>query len=175
MTADGRKIRLSRDAGDHMIGGGSTGGIGAFTVAWEHPEQFSRVFTAIGTFVGMRGGESYYVQVRKTEPKPIRIFMQDGSHDEWWGGPEMGDWWMSNQTMERALSFAGYDVQHAWGLGTHDGQQAAAVFPDAVRWLWRDWPKPVQAEISGNPVLKSVLRDGGPCECHTCPIFLCHK
>jgi gluconolactonase len=170
-TKDGRKIVFSSKADDHMIGGGSTGGIGAFTVAWEHPEMFGRVFSAIGTFVGMRGGESYYVQVRKTESKPIRIFMQDGSHDEWWGGPEMGDWWMSNQTMERALSFAGYDVQHAWGVGTHDGHQAAAVFPDAVRWLWHDWPKPLHAGVSGNPVLKSVLEDDSGWESagETCP------
>ena len=142
-----------------MIGGSSTGGIGAFTVAWEHPEEFRRVFTAIGTFVGMRGGEGYYVEVRKTEPKPIRVFLQDGSHDEWPGGPEMGDWWMSNQTMERALSFSGYDVKHAWGIGTHNGNQAAAVFPDAVRWLWHGWPAPVVAGQSENPVLKAILED----------------
>ena len=53
------------------------------------------MFSAIGTYVGMRGGQSYYVLVRKTEPKPLRIFMEDGVHDEWPGGPEMGDWWMS--------------------------------------------------------------------------------
>ena len=79
-------------------------------------------------YVGMRGGEQYYVLVRKTEPKPLRIFMQDGVHDEWPGGPEMGDWWMSNQTMNRALEFAGYDVRHIWGAGTHNGSQASAVF-----------------------------------------------
>ncbi len=61
----------------------------------------------------------------KIEPKPLRIFMQDGVHDEWPGGPEMGDWWMSNQTMNRALEFAGYDVRHVWGTGTHNGSQAA--------------------------------------------------
>jgi sugar lactone lactonase YvrE len=118
------------------------------------------VFSAIGTYVGMRGGEQYYVLVRKTEPKPLRIFMQDGVHDEWPGGPEMGDWWMSNQTMNRALEFAGYDVRHVWGTGTHNGSQAEAVFPDAMRWLWRDWPAPLQAQAPGNPVLKAVLQPG---------------
>ena len=137
-TADGRAIRLSTDPNDRAIGGGSTGAIAAFTVAWERPDAFRRVFSAIGTYVGMRGGEQYYVLVRKTEPKPLRIFMQDGVHDEWPGGPEMGDWWMSNQTMNRALEFAGYDVRHIWGAGTHNGSQAARVFPDAMRWLWRD-------------------------------------
>ena len=156
-TKDGRRIILSKRADDRMVGGSSTGGIAAFTVAWEHPEEFHRVFTAIGTFVGMRGGESYYVEIRKTETKPIRIYMQDGSHDEWKGGPEMGDWWMSNQTVERALSFAGYDVAHSWGLGTHNVNHAAAIFPDAMRWLWRGWPEPITPGISQNPVLRSVL------------------
>jgi gluconolactonase len=110
--------------------------------------------------VGMRGGEQYYVLVRKTEPKPLRIFMQDGVHDEWPGGPEMGDWWMSNQTMNRALEFAGYDVRHTWGAGTHNGSQAASVFPDAMRWLWKDWPAPIRSGEPGNPVLKAILQPG---------------
>ncbi len=156
-TRDGRKLVLSANPNDRMIGGASTGGIGAFTVAWQHPEEFRRVFTAIGTFVGMRGGESYYVEVRKTAPKPIRIFMQDGSNDQWPGGTEMGDWWMSNQTMERALTYAGYDVRHAWGTGSHNGEQAAAVFPDAMRWLWRDWPAAVPTGVSNNLVLRAIL------------------
>ena len=159
-TAQGRAIRLSTDPNDRAIGGGSTGAIAAFTVAWERPDAFRRVFSAIGTYVGMRGGEQYYVLVRKTDPKPLRIFMQDGVHDEWPGGPEMGDWWMSNQTMNRALEFAGYDVHHTWGAGTHNGNQAASLFPEAMRWLWRDWPAPIHAGPPGNPVLKTILQPG---------------
>ncbi len=158
MTQDGRKIVISANPNDRAIGGGSTGGIGAFTVAWERPDQFRRVFSAIGTYVGMRGGDQYPVLVRKTEPKPVRVSMQDGAHDEWGGGPEMGDWWMSNQTMQRALSFAGYEVQHVWGTGTHNGNQAAAVFPQAMVWLWSGWPAPVHAGVSENPVLRSILK-----------------
>ena len=154
---DGRKVRLSANADDRAIGGGSTGGIGAFTAAWERPDAFHRVFSSIGTYVGMRGGEQYYVEVRKTEPKPIRIFMEDGVHDEWPGGPEMGDWWMSNLTMQRALEFAGYDLKYRWGLGTHDGHHADLVFPEAMRWLWRDWPKPVVAMEPGNPRLQEIV------------------
>ena len=159
-TPDGHAIKLSTNPNDRAIGGGSTGAIAAFTVAWERPDAFRRVFSAIGTYVGMRGGEQYYVLVRKTEPKPLRIFMQDGVHDEWPGGPEMGDWWMSNQTMNRALEFAGYDVRHVWGTGTHNGSQATAVFPEAMRWLWRDWPEPLRSQPPGNPVLKSIVAPG---------------
>ncbi len=159
-TPQGQAIRLSTDPNDRAIGGGSTGAIAAFTVAWERPDAFRRVFSSIGTYVGMRGGEQYYVLVRKTDPKPLRIFMQDGLHDEWPGGPEMGDWWMSNQTMNRALEFAGYDVRHTWGAGTHNGNQAAALFPEAMRWLWRDWPAPIRSREPGNPVLQAILQPG---------------
>jgi len=80
------------------------------SVAGVHP--ISRLIAWIKP-IGMRSGEQYYVLDRKTEPKPLRIFLQDGVHDEWPGGPEMGDWWMSNETMARALEFAGYDVSSA--------------------------------------------------------------
>jgi hypothetical protein len=43
--------------------------------------------------------------------------------------------------MERALSFAGYEVQHVWGEGAHNGKHGTAVFPQAMRWLWKDWPR----------------------------------
>ena len=159
-TPDGRRILLSRNPNDRAIAGVSTGGIGAFNVAWERPDAFRRVFTSVGTFVGMRGGEQLYVLVRKTEPKPLRVFMNDGFYDEWNGGPEMGDWFMSNLTMERALEFAGYDVAHIWGQGTHDAHQSAQITPAVMRWLWRDWPKPIVAQAPGNPRLKEVLIDG---------------
>ena len=158
-TPDGLPIRLSRDPNDRCAGGGSTGGIAAFTLAWERPDLFRRVFSAIGTFVGMRGGDRYPVLVRKTEPKPIRVFQQDGENDQWMGGPEVGDWWMGNQTLDRALEFAGYEHQHVWGNGRHSGKHATAIFPDAMRFLWKDWPKPVQAQTAKtqNLVLKAIL------------------
>jgi sugar lactone lactonase YvrE/enterochelin esterase-like enzyme len=157
-TPDGLPIRLSKDPNDRCVGGGSTGGIGAFTLAWERPDAFRRVFTAIGTFVGMRGGDRYPVLVRKTEPKPLRIFLQDGSQDQWGGGPELGDWWMGNQTLQRALAFAGYQERHVWGNDGHSGRHATAIFPQAMRWLWQDWPQPIQAGTSQNLFLQAILQ-----------------
>lgn len=160
-THDGLPLLLSRDPNDHAVGGVSTGGIGSFTLAWERPDAFRRVFTGIGTFVGMRGGDRYPVLVRKTEPKPIRIFMQDGSHDEltWYFG-EMGDWRLANETMLSALEFAGYSVEHVWGEGSHNLRHPTAIFPDAMRWLWKDWPKPVAAGQSRNNFLRGILLPG---------------
>ncbi|HTQ30190.1 MAG TPA: SMP-30/gluconolactonase/LRE family protein, partial [Opitutaceae bacterium] len=156
-ASDGRPIRLSHNGNDRAIGGGSSGAICAFTAAWERPDAFSRVFSAIGTYVGLRGGDRYPILIRKTEPKPIRVFLQDGSNDQNKYG---GDWWMSNQTMERALVFAGYEVNHAWGDGGHTGRQATAIFPDAMRWLWKDWPQPVKNGPTGNAMLNDILLPG---------------
>lgn len=156
-TADGRALRLSRSGNDRAIGGASSGAIAAFTVAWERPEAFTRVFSAIGTYVALRGGDIYATLVRKVEPKPIRIFLQDGSNDLNHFG---GDWWMANQQMERALAFAGYEVAHAWGDGGHDNTHATAVFAEAMRWLWRDWPRPVRGAVTRNQALTGILIPG---------------
>lgn len=156
-TSDGRAVRLSKNANDRAIGGSSSGAICAFTVAWEHPEEFSRVFSAIGTYTGLRGGDRYPILVRKYEPRPIRIYMQGGENDLNIYG---GDWWKANEMMERSLSFAGYEVEHAWGKGGHNNQHGTAVFPAAMRWLWKDWPKPVAKGNTKNQALNDLLIPG---------------
>ncbi|MBO0859984.1 MAG: SMP-30/gluconolactonase/LRE family protein [Chloracidobacterium sp.] len=157
-TSDGRPIRLSKNGNDRAIGGSSSGAICAFTAAWERPDSFSRVFSAIGTYVGLRGGQNYSTLIRKYEPKPIRVFLQDGANDQNIYG---GDWWMANQMMERSLVFAGYEVQHVWGEGSHNGQHGSAIFPDAMRWLWKGWPEPVKAGVSNkNLTLDALLIPG---------------
>jgi gluconolactonase len=143
-TSDGRAIHLSQSGNDRAIGGSSSGAIAAFTAAWERPDAFTRVFSAIGTYVGIRGGDRYPGLIRKTEPKPLRIFLQDGSSDL---NIYAGDWWMANQTMERALTYANYELNHAWGEGGHSGAQGTSLFPDAIRWLWKGWPAPVKAGV----------------------------
>jgi sugar lactone lactonase YvrE/enterochelin esterase-like enzyme len=156
-ATDGRAIRLSKNGNDRAIGGASSGAICAFTAAWERPDAFSRVFSAIGTYVGLRGGDRYHTLVRKYEPKPIRVFLQDGVNDLNIYG---GDWWLANQTLERALTFAGYEVQHVWGDGAHNGRHGTAIFPDAMRWLWKDWPAKVKAGKSRNNTLDALLIPG---------------
>ena len=157
-TKDGRAIHFSHHPNDRAVTGASTGGIGSFTLAWERPDSFSRVYSVIGTFVSMRGGHEYPALIRKTEPKPIRIFLEDGSTDAW--NPLFGSWFMENQEMEAALTFAGYDVQHAWGVHGHNGAPGSAIFPDVMRWLWAGWPAPVRAGQSSNDMLKAILVPG---------------
>ncbi|MEK7833643.1 MAG: SMP-30/gluconolactonase/LRE family protein [Acidobacteriota bacterium] len=156
-TSDGRAIRLSKSGNDRAIGGSSSGAIAAFTAAWERPDAFSRVFSTIGTYVGLRGGHNYSTLIRKFEAKPIRVFLQDGSNDLNIYG---GDWWMANQSMERSLIFSGYEVRHVWGEGAHNGRHGTSLFPDAIKWLWKDWPAPVKTGATKNNMLNDVLLPG---------------
>lgn len=156
-ASDGRAIHLSKNGNDRAIGGASSGAVCAFTAAWEHPEEFSRVFSAIGTYTGLRGADRYPILVRKYEPKPVRIFLQDGQNDLNIFG---GDWWKANESMERALSFAGYEVNHEWGEDSHNGNHGTAIFPKAMRWLWKDWPQPIKKGKSKNQFLSDLLIAG---------------
>lgn len=156
-TTDGRVIRLSKNGNDRAIGGSSSGAVCALTAAWERPKEFSRVFSAIGTYVGLRGADRYSTLIRKYEPKPIRIFLQDGTNDL---NIYAGDWWKANETMERALSFSGYEVNHVWGADGHNGNHGMSIFPAAMRWLWKDWPKPVTTGLTKNQYLSDILIPG---------------
>ena len=155
-ATDGRAIKLSTSGNDRCIGGASSGAICAFTAAWERPAQFSRVFSAIGTYVSLRGGNDYMSLVRKYEPKPLRIYLEDGSNDL---NIYAGDWWMANQEMQRSLAFAGYEHTHNWGDGPHSGEHATKIFPEVMRFLWKDWPAPVKAGL-GSPQLQEILIPG---------------
>ena len=156
-TSDGRPIKLSKNGNDRCIGGSSSGAVCAFTAAWERPAEFRRVFSTIGTYVGLQGADVYPTLIRKYEPKGLRVFLQDGDHDQNIYG---GDWWMANQMMERALAFAGYEVNHAWGTEGHNAKQGDQIFPDAVRWIWKDWPKEPQVGKNGNQFLNDILIPG---------------
>lgn len=155
-ASDGREIKLSKNGNDRCIAGSSSGAICAFTAAWERPNEFRRVFSAIGTYVGLRGGNEYPTLVRKVEPKALRIFLEDGSNDN---NIYAGDWWMANQELERSLVFAGYEVNHKWGDGGHNGKHATEIFPEAMRWIWKDYPNPIKAGL-GSPQLKDILIPG---------------
>src|SRR4029077_20471405 len=106
---------------------------------------------------GLRGGDIYPTLIRKYEPKPIRIYLQDGSNDL---NIYAGDWWMANQTMERALTFSGYEVNHVWGDGGHNGKHSFSIFPDAMRWLWKGWPQPPKSGVTKNQTLTDILIPG---------------
>lgn len=132
----GKTHRLTDDPEGRAIGGISSGGICAWTVAWERPDAFRKVLSHVGSFTNIRGGHVYHALIRKTEPKPIRVLLQDGSGDL---DNAHGNWFLANQEMAAALKFAKYDYKTEFGEGGHNGIHGGAILPDSLRWLWRDY------------------------------------
>lgn len=153
------RYRISDDPEQRAIGGTSSGAICAFTVAWHRPDQFRKVISLIGSYVsigfqepssanGMQwvpGGQDYPALIRRSELRPLRIFLQDGSNDldnEW------GDWYLANQQMVKAFAYANraadergaagarYTVWPVWTAGGHSDSDGGALLPQALRWLW---------------------------------------
>ncbi len=156
----GKTLRLTSDPEGRAIQGNSSGGICAFTVGWERPDAFRKVVSYIGSFTGIAyrpaekdrplqpGGDLYPTLIRKNAIRPLRIFLQDGSNDL---DNNHGNWFLANQQMLSALLWANrnadekktpgprYAVNHVWGDGGHNGKHGGAIFPDVLRWLWKDY------------------------------------
>jgi enterochelin esterase-like enzyme len=139
-----KTVKLRHDAASRAISGASSGGICSFTVAWERPNEFSKVLSWIGSFTNIaagktlrEGGHNYEALVRKTLPrKPIRVFLQDGENDL---DNANGNWPLANQTLAKSLAYAGYDYKFEYGHGFHSNRHGRAILPDSLRWLWRDY------------------------------------
>lgn len=155
----GEDYSITDDPRRRVIGGTSSGAICAFTVAWHRPDQFANVMSFIGSYVsiGYRparegnpmilGGDLYPTWIRREAPKPIRIFLQDGTNDL---DNLFGNWYLANQRMLAAFEFANgmadrrnrpgsrYDVNHVWTDGRHSDQHGGAILPEVLRWIWRD-------------------------------------
>jgi enterochelin esterase-like enzyme len=133
-----KRYPYSADPVAHAIAGASSGGICAFTAAWERPDAFRKVVSHIGSFTNIRGGYVYPTLIRQSAVKPLRIFLQDGSNDL---DNRYGNWPLANQEMAAALKFRGYDYRFEFGDGAHTHKHGGALLPDTLRWLWRDFPK----------------------------------
>lgn len=128
--------KLSANPECRGVAGISSGGICAWTVAWERPDSFRRVLSHVGSFTNIRGGYAYPGQIRKHPKKPIRTFLQEGENDL---DNLFGNWPLANRQMDAALKFKGYDYQFVMGDGGHNGKHGGAILPDSLRWLFRDW------------------------------------
>lgn len=134
-----KEYNITDNPEGRAICGISSGGICAFTVAWERPDQFRKVLSHVGSFVNIRGGHNYPALIRKHKEKlPIRIFLQDGSNDL---DNQHGNWPLGNKQMYAALKYRDYDVQFVYGEGAHNGNHGGAILPESLRWLWRDYEK----------------------------------
>ena len=139
-----KTTKLRHDAASRAIGGLSSGAICAWTVAWERPNEFSKVLSWIGSFTGIasgatlkEGGNNYPVMIRKTNPhKPIRIYIQDGDNDL---DNDNGNWPLANQEMVAALKYKKYEVEYVFGHGFHSEQHGHSIMPVSLKWLWEGY------------------------------------
>lgn len=130
-----KEYNVSDNPEHRAICGISSGGICAFTVAWERPDQFRKVLSYVGSFTNIRGGHVYPALIRKSEKRPLRVYLQDGENDL---DNLHGSWPLANRQMAASLEFARYDYRFEFGDGGHNGKHGGAILPDALRWLWRD-------------------------------------
>jgi enterochelin esterase-like enzyme len=129
-----KSVKLRSDPAGRAICGISSGGICAFTAAWERPDLFSKVLSHVGSFTNIRGGDVYPGLIRKTERKDIRVFLQDGSGDL---DNQHGHWPLANLQMAASLRHMEYDYKLVYGDGGHNARHGGAILPDSLRWLWR--------------------------------------
>ncbi|MBA2595463.1 MAG: SMP-30/gluconolactonase/LRE family protein [Chloroflexia bacterium] len=158
IPAVGQDYPLSADPNDRGLAGISSGAVAAFVAARERPDQFRRVLSCIGTFVDMRGANVVPSWIRKTEPKTLRVFLQETVDDH---DIVYGSWPLGNQSMAATLAFAQYDHTLIVGPGGHDLEHATSILPDALRWLWRDYPASIAAATSG-PIFAHLLYPDQP-------------
>jgi enterochelin esterase family protein len=154
-----KRYRISPEPEMRAIGGSSSGAICAFTVAWERPDQFRKVYSSVGSFTNLRGGNVYPALIRKTEPKPLRVYQADTSGDV---DNVAGSWWWANQQMAAALSYMGYDSRFDQAEGyAHNADFGSSKFPDAMKWLWRKeahQPKiDTKGDLGGDLTLLNLL------------------
>lgn len=135
----GKDYNLTDEAAGRAIAGMSDGGLASFTAAWQRPDAFSKVVSHVGSYTRHLGGSQYPHLIRSTRgnPKAIRVFLQDGENDI---NLAEGNWTLANLQMDSALMFARYDYRFEMGTGGHDLKHGGAIFPDTLRWLWRDYP-----------------------------------
>ena len=154
----GRRYKLSSEGRDRLIMGGSSGAACAFNAAWHRPDAFQRVLSIVGSYTALRGGNQQSARVRLAEPKPIRVFLEGGAQDL---VIFAGHWWEANLDMLAALEYAGYEVDHSWAEHAgHNDFHGTSIFPDALRWIWKDYPRAITAGVNSRQPVARVLAPG---------------
>jgi enterochelin esterase-like enzyme len=133
-----KKYNITDDPSGRAICGISSGGLCAFNAAWQRPDAFGKVISHCGSFANIRGGDVFPFLIRSKAKKPIRIFLQSGVKDAnvYWG-----NWPLLNQEMASSLAYCGYDYKFIFGEGGHSLNHGGSIFPETLRWIWRDYPK----------------------------------
>jgi len=161
-----KKYGIRRDGYSRAVAGNSSGGISSFNIAWQQPDQFSRVLSRIGSFTSIQwrfsqpdpsqnleGGNVYPNKVRKEPKRNLRVWLQDGAEDL---ENAHGSWPLQNIQMANSLKMRDYDFHFSWGNGAHSGAHGNAELPEELIWLWRDYDSTKTEQIyEQDPVERS--------------------
>jgi iron(III)-enterobactin esterase len=147
------KISFTQDPEGRATMGGSSGAACAFTMAWFRPDLYRRVLSYSGTYVAQEspdnpasphGAWEYHENfIPKSPPKPLRIWLQVGEHDN--GAKQEGgyhNWVKANNRMAEVLKAKGYHYRYEFSknAGHVDGKVIDQTLPNALVWLWRGHP-----------------------------------
>jgi enterochelin esterase-like enzyme len=130
------EVQLASEPTSWAMGGLSSGAVASFSATWHRPDRFGKVLSFIGSYVNIHGAHAYPSMIRKSTPRPTRVFLQSGTNDL---ENEHGSWALGNQQMAAALAYRGWDHRLEFGDGGHDTTDPARLLPDALTWLWEGW------------------------------------
>lgn len=130
-----RHVRLTDDPAGRAICGMSSGGACALIAAFHRPDEFGAVISHCGSFIGIRGADQLPSMIRQSPRKPLRVWHQTGSRDV---DVIFGSIPIANQALAAALSYRRYDTLFEFGNGGHTLRHGGAVFPETLRWVFRD-------------------------------------
>ncbi|MDB6120838.1 MAG: enterobactin/ferric enterobactin esterase [Verrucomicrobiaceae bacterium] len=148
-------VKLTKDPEGRATMGSSSGGSAALAMAWYRNDLYHRVLTTSGTFVNQQwpfnpetpdGAWGFHSKIILESPvKPLRIWMAVGDRDLL--NPnvmrdDMHDWVEANHRMAKVLKAKGYHYQYVYCLNAGHGIGPAKqqVLPQALEWLWKDYP-----------------------------------
>jgi iron(III)-enterobactin esterase len=145
-------VKFTTDPEGRAAMGGSSGAPAGMGMAWFG--NFRRILTYSGTFVNLQssvmyphGAWEYHENlIPKSDPKPIRIFLEVGDQDNGYMTAASGfrNWVLGNQGMAAALKAKGYHYRFVFGtggVGHVDGGIIGQTLPEALLWLWRGYPR----------------------------------
>lgn len=130
-----RRVSLTDDPAGRVICGHSSGGACALTAGFHRPEEFGGVISHCGAFVDIRGANQLPTMIRKSPRKPLKVWHQTGSRDLDF---IFGNIPNANHELAAALKYRRYDTLFEFGNGGHTLRHAGAVFPETLRWIFRD-------------------------------------
>jgi enterochelin esterase family protein len=150
-------VKLSHDPDTRATMGGSSGGSCALIMAWYHPDLYHRVLTYSGTYVNQqwpwnsdtpRGAWGFHqTLIPKSPRKPLRLWLEVGDRDLY--NPNvmrdnMHDWVVANEDMARVLAAKRYPYQFVFAknAGHVDHAVRAQTLPEALEYLWQNYPHP---------------------------------